>query len=320
MRSPRFLHVANGTSTTNTLEAAGLPGPTSIWADPLHDGPVPAGVSDEELLVVRTHYLAGVADEAAAADPANDLRRWRQVIDDHDAYDELVLWFEHDLFDQLNLIQLLSWIHNRLPAQKTVSLICVDSFPGRPAFRGLGELSPGELASLWPARRPVTESQYAVAQRAWRAFREPTPLPIDELRRDDITALPYLSRALTRLLQEYPSARDGLSRTERRLLELTAQRPIHARTAFPRMHDGEDAYYISSETFADVIETLSRTTPPLVTDDDDAMRATDAGREVLSGRRDRVACGIDRWIGGVHLQTGAVRWRWNDQRQSISGG
>src|SRR5206468_6691295 len=44
----RFLHVANGTSTTGTIEAAGIPGAVSIWADPLYEGPVPGGVSDAE--------------------------------------------------------------------------------------------------------------------------------------------------------------------------------------------------------------------------------------------------------------------------------
>ena len=139
----RFLHVANGTSTTRTIEAAGIPGQVSIWADPLHEGPVPGGLDDTELLEVRRRYLAG---DSPSVDPVNDLRRWRAVIERHESYDELVLWFEHDLFDQLNLIQLLTWIRKRVPAAKPVSLISIGSFPGRPNFKGLGELTPGELA------------------------------------------------------------------------------------------------------------------------------------------------------------------------------
>ena len=57
----RFLHVANGTSTTMTIEAAGIPGACSIWADPLYEGPVPGGLNDAELLDVRVRYLAGPA-------------------------------------------------------------------------------------------------------------------------------------------------------------------------------------------------------------------------------------------------------------------
>jgi hypothetical protein len=44
----------------------------------------------------------------------------------------------------------------------------------------------------------------------------------------------------------------------------------------------------------------------------------EAGREVLSGRRDRVALGVDRWLGGVHLQSGADLWRWDDEGRRIT--
>ncbi|CAN5752895.1 hypothetical protein BH18ACI5_BH18ACI5_03920 [soil metagenome] len=124
--SPRFLHVANGTSTTRLIEAAGIPGGLSIWADPLFEGPVPAGLVDAQLLEVRTRYLGGAY---GSQDPVNDMAQWRATIERHQKYDELVLWFEHDLFDQLNLIQLLTWIRERLPSTKQVSLVCIGSFP-----------------------------------------------------------------------------------------------------------------------------------------------------------------------------------------------
>ena len=46
---------------------------------------------------------------------------------------------------------------------------------------------------------------------------------------------------------------------------------------------------------------------------------TDAGRSVLAGHLDRVAaCGIDRWLGGVHLHGRHDVWRWDDARQTIA--
>jgi hypothetical protein len=110
-RSP-FLHVANGTATTRLFEAAGIPGRRSLSADPLHEGPVPEGLGDEQLVAIRARYLAG-AYRLGAATIENDLRECRREIAEHLAYDDLVLWYEHDLFDQLNLIQLLPWICER---------------------------------------------------------------------------------------------------------------------------------------------------------------------------------------------------------------
>ena len=323
----RFLHVANGTCTTNIIEAAAIPGARSIWADPLYEGPVPAGLSDEELIGVRGRYLAGPAADSAV-EPVNDLSRWRRTIEAHDSYDELVLWFEHDLFDQLNLIQILSWIRTRLPAGKSVSLVCIGSFPGHPRFQGLGELSPDELASLLETRRPVHDAEYVLAEQAWQSFREPSPEPLDNLRHSGTSALPYLAPALERFLQEYPSTTDGLSRSERRLLRLADRGPIGVADAFPRMHDDEDVYYITDCSLAALVGTLSRTSPPLVTIAPGArvggaplhgtVSLTDAGREVLAGRLDRVACGLDRWLGGVHLQNGIAIWRWDDDQRRMT--
>ena len=334
--SARFLHVANGTCTTRLIEAAGIPGRLSIWADPLHEGPVPGKLTDDELLDVRGRYLAGPADITFKAwtgrdpslDPINDLREWRRAIAQHASYDELILWYEHDLFDQLNLIQLLAWIRTCLPAAKPVSLVCIGSFPGRPQFKGLGELTPDELAPLLETRQRVGEPQYVLAERAWQAFREPAPEALDEFRLGDTSALPYLAAAVTRFLQEYPWTGDGLSRSERRLLELAAGDGVALSKAFPRMSDGERAYYITDGALADLAEELSATTPPLLTfvvtqtTGGKGLRGsvtlTDAGRAVLAGRQDRVAlCGVDRWLGGVHLRGNETAWRWDDARQRI---
>ena len=312
----RILHVANGSSVTDTLALTGIPGAMSIWADPLHSGPVPGGLSDEELVEVRTRFLLG-EDGGEDAEHWNDLRRWRSVIDNHESYDELVLWFEHDLFDQLNLIQLLSYLRARPPAG-VVSLICINAFPGHPDFHGLGELTAPELASLFETRHEVIAAEYELAVRAWQAFREPAPEGLDRVRHSDTSAMPYLARALERFLEEYPSSRDGLSRSERRLLQLAGEE-LSLPHGFRRMHEGEDAYYISDVSFLDSIEVLSNTAPPLVRVVNKSLQLTEAGREILAGQKDRVSCGLDRWMGGVHLKAGETTiWRWDPGQRRIT--
>ena len=324
----RILHVANGTCTTSVIEAAGLPGTTSLWADPLYDGPVPGAITDDELLELRARHL-GASTPGMDVDPVNDLAAWRAVIADHHAYDELVLWFEHDLFDQLNLVQLLPWIRERLPSEANVSLVCIGSFPGRPAFKGLGELAPGELAPLFGARARVTHKQYAVAAQTWDAFRSPTPEALEGVRHGDTSALPFLAPAITRFLQEYPWTSDGLSRTERRLLTLAAHGSIELAAAFPRMTEPGDVLHVTDLSLLDLANALAAATPALLDYVPGnggvagplrgTVAITELGREVLAGRADRVAMtGIDRWLGGVHLR-GHVVWRWDEERQTMAG-
>ena len=70
-----------------------------------------------------------------------------------------MLWFEHDLYDQLQLVDVLTLAH---AAEATPELVVVGAFPGKPPFAGLGELTAGELETLWPARRWPTHVCAAV--------------------------------------------------------------------------------------------------------------------------------------------------------------
>jgi hypothetical protein len=88
------------------------------------------------------------------------------------------------------------------------------------------------------------------------------------------------------------------------------------------MHHGETAYYIADSWFVDRARELASASPALIdlsvtADQATALPAgtialTRAGREVLEGTADRVAiCGIDRWLGGVHVQGHGRGWRWS---------
>jgi hypothetical protein len=316
-----MLHVANGSTTTRLIKASGLSGRTLSWADSLYDGPVP-DVPDKELVRIRAIFHD--SPEQPLAGNIDAFTAWRRAIDDRGAYDELVLWFEHDLFDQLNLIHVLSYLGRGHAITKPVSLVTLDRFDGMPDFKGLGQLTPADIAGLFGIRQPVTESQIVLAKRAWGAFRASDPRSLEALLVTDSSALPFLAAALRRHLEEFPSDVDGLSRSERRILE-QAGRGVELKRAFQAAHDGEHAYHLTDTSFLDRVNELAATTPPLLALSgsakatgaapnipDASMTLTPAGRDIEAGNADRVRmCGIDRWIGGVHLSGRGPVWRWS---------
>ena len=178
-----------------------------------------------------------------------------------------------------------------LPSSKTVSLICIDSFPGHPRFKGLGELSPGELASLLGTRRTVRAAQYELATRAWDAFRSRDPASLTAVVRTDMSALPFLMAALRRHLEDYPWTRDGLSRTERTLMALARSGPIDIWKTFPAMHEDETAFYIADSSFWTIVEGLQSAVPGLLTVDADVVHGpwSDPERDNRADR-DRSRC------------------------------
>src|SRR6185312_786691 len=120
----------------------------------------------------------------------------------------VVLWFEHDLFDQLQLVDALALAGG---TQAPIELIVVSSFPGKPDFRGLGELTADELETLWPQRSEAAPELLAAAREAWDAVCAPEPVALAEL--VTVDEQPF---ALGRLLEELPAPGSGLSGLERR--------------------------------------------------------------------------------------------------------
>ena len=146
---------------------------------------------------------------------ADALERWSR-------YDRIVLWFEHDAYDQTILIRLLDWFADRPGWEGKLHLINIDRFPGVERFIGLGQLSPEQLRTLHGTEQPVTPEQVADATAAWRAYRATDPTATAKFVAEGRRALPYLNAALCRQLQELPWTSDGLSLTERLSLQAVA--------------------------------------------------------------------------------------------------
>src|SRR5215813_101865 len=208
-----MLHIHNGDSTAGTLRECGFPGEHKAFQEVLSEGPTPGGLPPDEFLRTRARFLA----EAYELNPDKaeqdlfDQQIWLRKFADHD---ETILWFEHDLFCQATLIYLLDWFSRQLSDHDKLSLICIDEFSGIDDFRGLGQLSGEQLASLFVNRHKVSESELSLASKAWAAYCSPTPADILSLIESGTSAMPFLERALRLHLGRFPSKANGLGRIE----------------------------------------------------------------------------------------------------------
>src|SRR5207244_4982332 len=139
------------------------------WQDTLHEGPVPA-LPRAELLRTRAAFLSECGWGSRREILSSLERRDRQLLETLRHGVHVVLWFEHDLYDQLQLLDALALAHT---AETAPELIVIGSFPGKPSFAGLGELSAGELETLWPSRRTASPAELNAAMEAWAAFQAP---------------------------------------------------------------------------------------------------------------------------------------------------
>src|SRR5439155_6735795 len=217
-QGPALLHITNGESAGNTLRQTTLGGAVLPWQDSLHEGPVPAQ-SRHELLRTRARFLAECGWGREQALLSSLERRDRQLLDALRDDLQVVLWFEHDLCDQLQLLDVLALAHT---VEAAPQVIVIGSFPGKPSFAGLGELTADELETLWPRRRRAAKAARQAATSAWAPFQAPEPTTLAEWATRDTAQLPFLAPAVRRLLAELPAPADGLSGTERHALQAVA--------------------------------------------------------------------------------------------------
>lgn len=320
-------HVTNGNAAATAMHSAGIRGGGILpWQDVLHDGPVPAGLSDNELAAVRAAFIAdgGWSDFAQAL---RDFRHRDRTLLRWAAEGEVVLWFEHDLYDQLQLIQAIDRFATLDPPAERVTMTVERDF--------LPHLSPEHIRTLLEKRVPVDADVRALASRVWAAFRAPSPDDMATLALGDSHALPFLGAALVRMLEEYPAPDSGLGRTERQILDVVLAGAAAPAAAFRACQTREEAMFMGDASFWLVMQRLllayqpllawaglrPAAFPPSFLDDrrffDYRLEVTDAGRAAVTGRLDHVEVnGIDRWIGGVHLVAGNV-WRWDRAAQRL---
>jgi hypothetical protein len=319
------LHVTNGDVTVDLLRRAGLAGQALAWADVLHEGPVPAGLGDAELRRARAEFIAGADGVDAGQVRRRFEERDRALAAGRDG--EYVLWFEADLYDQLQIAQILAALGRLRVEPGRVTLVCIGEYPGIAHFGGLGQLEPGQFPGLLDAATPLTDEALELGAAAWAALRADDPGGLGAIAASRSPQLRFLGEAFDRLSREYPSTRDGLSLTERRILAATPDEGISAGAVFARLGEREARPYLADLFFFRVVARLARARVPLLRLDPPGgevtagtgLRPTPAGRRVLRGEADHVALnGIDRWIGGVHLHGEGARWRWDEGTESIT--
>ncbi|MBI2686160.1 MAG: DUF1835 domain-containing protein [Acidobacteria bacterium] len=233
-----MVHITNGDAVADELRRwAGEPR-LIVWHDILHEGPVPAGLSLEQLTAVRGEWLAangyGASDKLRERD--RQLRRLVQR-------DSVWLWFEDDLYDQLQLLQLLHFLHEE---GLTLSPHFIVDIPRT--------LEVEQMAGLAAAKTKVTPEMFDTAGRAWQAFTAPNRVEaIHALLRTNLDALPNLRPAMERLLEHTPEN----NRVQRTILELLKDGGKTAHQLFVEYQNTEERPFLGDTVFLHYLDALS---------------------------------------------------------------
>jgi len=310
-----MLHLLNGDALAQAFARAGLPGDVLVWRDILVEGPV---APDGALTDARVAYLA----ERFEIPPEAYRRGWRAQttgLGAAAAHDEIVLWFEQDLFCAVNLWFVLAALA-RAGAGPRVSLV----YPERDDAGGLALQPPEGFAARFESRAALGAGTLALGRRVWEAYAAADPREAIALAAEDDGALPFVRTALRVHFGRFPSRSNGLNEVEATTLGLLKRRPLEfsalfaAVTAQPRVR----RHGMAGVQFLACLRGLK---PLLEVQGMDFRRAefgvAPLGRDVLGSDADWLDLHeLDRWVGGVRLTAHGALLRWDGAKGQLVGG
>ena len=318
----RVLNITNGDSAVNIMREAGIEGDFLSWRDVLHVGPVPANLSFANLSEIRAEYIANQGwGEVEMIDQSF---QERLVLMSHiEKYEKIVLWFEYDLYDQLQLLEILNYLSEVSYDLYKISMVCTENY--------LGRLTISEMASMQKYEEPVSTAQRQLAVHAWDAFRSPTPLEWATLLIEDTSALAFVKGTVLRMLEEYPSVQNGLSRIQQDILEIVSQGEEMLVKIFVAQQEREERVFLADTVFMGIVNEMLDPNSALLTSEygekltlpfspEKKVKITAYGLEILYGTQHWLEKHkIEKWLGGVHLNPQDI-WLWNSNTKELERG
>ncbi len=220
----QILHITNGSSLTNYLKELDFEGVFLTWEEMLCEGPTVASIDSDEFFNKRKSFLNKEykieIDELEYKKEMGKLDSWKD-------YQEVILWFEYDLFCHINLIAVISLLHQR-EIDLPLYLVCSGRVEGEKNLSGLAELNPEQLLNHFENKIQLNPEDKEIAIALWRTYcgKDHNILKPYIVKP---SSFPYLSNCLKAHLKRFPDSKNGLNTLEKNILEIVRTSEIRSR-------------------------------------------------------------------------------------------
>jgi hypothetical protein len=140
-------------------------------------------------------------------------------IEDIAIYKKVVLWFEFDLFCQINLLALCTYLLKFYRKDTKYSLVCVGKEEGKKTLQSLSDYSPGEYQDLLDKSLKLSRNNLLFAEECWNLYVENDRQKLEEFDFNKSSKFKYLQLAFNQHLKRFPK-QNGLDQIENKILEL----------------------------------------------------------------------------------------------------
>ena len=249
------LHITNGDSFTQKLKQLKLKGDIITWREMLCEGKTETNVGSESFWKTRFEFLHKNYKVSKSWFIEKTLKEYRSLCN-HKQQDEIVLWFEYDLFCQINMLAVISWLktHRR---HARITLACSGYQPGSDRLMGLSELSDEQLHDLYANRIELTQDDIEFADYVWQLYCSDNPIRLENLTDFDAYQFEYLGPSIQAHLKRFPTIKNGLNEIENRILKIASEeKPESKRALIGQLLKNQGWYGFGDSQYHRILTTL----------------------------------------------------------------
>ncbi|MFZ9030274.1 MAG: DUF1835 domain-containing protein [Robiginitalea sp.] len=215
------LHITNGDIFTQRLRKLKFKGEIITWREMLCEGKTMTNVGSEAFWKTRFDFLHKNYNVSKSWFVEKTLKEYRSLCN-HKQEEEIILWFEYDLFCQINLLAVISWLktHRR---HVQISLVCSGNEDETNRLYALNDLSDEQIKKLFKKRVELSQDDIEFADYVWQLYCSDNPIRLEHLTDFEQYQFKYLGEALRTHLRRFPTIKNGLNEIENRVLQVAAE-------------------------------------------------------------------------------------------------
>lgn len=276
----KSLHILNGDSTLRLFEKSGLRGETIVWREIMCEGPTLTNVHNPDFWELRKSFLQNYSPKAHEKYYPKLYEEFYHLKVEN--WEEITLWFEYDLFCQLNMLAVLTLLAGKeVGSYSKLSLICVGKEGEEKKLKGLGEFPAEEYPDLFKKRRTLSSHDLEFAHEVWKLYSSGKQKAIISfLAVHSNPAFPYILPAMKAHLQRYPQKIHGLNEIEAFVLENLNQEAQSMHQLVGKLLRRENYYGFGDLQYVEMVEELS----PLYTQIGEKLELNEKGKSIAQAQ------------------------------------
>ncbi len=210
------LHITNGDCITNRLIDLAIDGDFVIWREMLCEGPTEYSLATESAISKRQDFLHSYYES-----PDKDFYVEKFISQlnkiNSNIYQEIILWFEYDLFCHVNLCAAISYLKQQ-NITTPLYLVCSGHIENNEKLKGLAELSTPLLLEHYTEKIKLNSEDCKIADTFWKTYCSTDHISLKKL--IGITSsFKYLSDCIIAHFNRFPDPKTQLNLLEHSVLK-----------------------------------------------------------------------------------------------------